>query len=128
LNVNTTPYTGTVTVTPNNTDFGLYTLQINVSVTVTSATTTIYAAPAALLFSYETTISSPALQSQQVQLSSAGTVGFSPSAIQMTGSNCPTTTWLSASANQNVTPATLTVSVNGTGMTSGFCTWTVIVT
>ncbi len=128
LNVSTTPYTGTVTVTPNNSDFGLYSVQINVSVTVTSATTTIYAAPDALLFSYETTVSSPAVQSQQVILSSPGTVQFSASAIQMTGSNCPTATWLGVSANQNVTPATLTISVNGAGMTAGFCTGTVIVT
>jgi len=128
LNLSSTPYTGTVTLYPQNSDASLYNVQINVTLTVTSATTTIYAAPAALLFSYETTVPTPALQSQQVQLSSAGTVGFSPSAIQMTGSNCPTTTWLGASANQNVTPATLTVSVNGTGMTAGFCTGTVVVT
>jgi hypothetical protein len=46
----------------------------------------------------------------------------------MAASNCPTSNWLSATTNQNVTPATLSVSVATTGMTSGFCSGNVIVT
>ena len=46
----------------------------------------------------------------------------------MTASNCPSTTWLSATPNQNVTPATLSIGIVTSGMTSGFCTGTVMVT
>jgi uncharacterized protein (TIGR03437 family) len=124
LNVNPQPYTGTVTIFPANGD--QYSLQVAVSLTVTSATTTLFAAPAALLYSYQTTQAPPNLQ--LVGLSSPTTTGFSVTTTNQSASNCPTSNWLVASANQFVTPATLSVSVLTTGMTAGFCSGTVIVT
>ncbi len=111
---------------PNNSDYGLYSIPISVSVTVSGATSTIYAGPDALLFSYQTTQTSPSLQ--LVQLTSNGTLGFTVTTTTMAASNCPGTNWLSATQNQGVTPATLSVSVATSGMTSGFCTGNVIVT
>ncbi len=124
LNVSTTPYTGTVTIFPANGD--QYSLVINVSLTVTSATTSLFAAPAALLYSYQTTQSPPSLQ--LVQLSSPTTTGFTVSTTTQNASNCPTSSWLVATANQLTTPATLSVGVLTSGMTSGFCSGQVIVT
>src|ERR1035437_3628857 len=130
LSVSNTPYTATILVIPNNSDYGLYSIPISVSVTVTGATSTIYAGPEALLFSYQTTQSAPALQ--LVQLTSTSTLGFSVATTTMAASNCPTTNWLNATPNQSVTsnsqPATLSVSVATSGMTAGFCTGNVIVT
>lgn len=124
LAVSSTPYTGTVTLYPENGDN--YTVQINVSLTVTSATSTLYAAPAALLFSYETTKTPPGIQ--LVELSSTGNASFTVTTTSMSASNCPTSNWLTAAPNQTITPATLSVSVQTSGMTSGFCTGTIIVT
>jgi uncharacterized protein (TIGR03437 family) len=128
LSVSNTPYTGTITVSPTNSDAGLYNIQIAVSVTVTGATSTIYAGPGALLFSYETAVTPTPLAVQLVQLTSNSTVGFSVTTTTMGANNCPTSNWLNATQNQSVTPATLSVSVATTGMTAGFCTGTVIVT
>jgi uncharacterized protein (TIGR03437 family) len=125
LSVSSTPYTGTVTITPSNGDN--YSIVINVSLTVTSATSAIYAAPAQLLFSYETT-QSATLQPQVVQLTSAGTLGFTVTASTMGGSNCPNANWLQVTPNSNVTPASLTINAVTSGMTAGFCTGTVQVT
>lgn len=126
LAVSSTPYTATIAVIPNNSDYGLYSIPITVTVTVTGATSTIYAGPDALLFSYQTTQAAPGVQ--LVQLTSTGTVGFTVSTTTMAASNCPTTNWLNATQSQNVTPATLSVSVSTTGMTAGFCSGNVIVT
>jgi len=132
LSVSNTPYAGIITLSPNNSDAGLYNIQIAVSVTVTGATTTIYAGPQALLFSYETAVTPTPLPVQLVQLTSNTTVGFSVTTTVMGASNCPTANWLNATQNQSVTsnsqPATLSVSVATTGMTAGFCTGNVIVT
>ncbi len=123
-NVTTTPLQGTVTIYPANGDN--YSIQISVTLTITSATTTLYAAPAALLFSYQTTQAVPPLQ--LVQLSSATTTGFTVSTTMMGASNCPSSTWLIATPNVLSTPATLSVSVLTQGMTAGFCSGVVIVT
>src|SRR3984957_1150828 len=124
LAASSTPYTGTITLSPQNGD--QYTVVINVQLTVSSATSTIYAAPDQLVFSYEQSQSVPG--QQVVQLTGAANVSFSVTTSQMTGSNCPTTTWLTTQASASVTPATITVGVLTTGMTSGFCNGTVIVT
>jgi uncharacterized protein (TIGR03437 family) len=126
LAVSSTPYMAIINIAPTNSDFGLYSIPIAVSVTVTGAISTIYAGPAALLFGYQTTQSPP--QAQLVQLTGTTTLGFSVSTTTMGGSNCPTTNWLGATPNQMATPATMSVSVATTGMTSGFCTGSVIVT
>jgi uncharacterized protein (TIGR03437 family) len=128
LNVSATPYVGTLTVYPNNSDYSLYSIPITVQLTVTAASAQIFAGPAELLFSYQTTLTSQSGLQQNVKLTSPSTLGFSVSTTTMNASNCPTSNWLSAAASQNVTPATLTVSVAPTGMTSGFCTGTVTVT
>jgi uncharacterized protein (TIGR03437 family) len=126
LNVQAAPYTGTLTLNPQNSDFGLYSVQINVTLTVTSAVTAIYAAPAQLLFSDETTLAPPGLQI--VELSSSANLPFSVTTTQMNASNCPTGSWLSAVPNQYTTPATLSVGVLTNGMTAGYCTGNVIIT
>jgi uncharacterized protein (TIGR03437 family) len=124
LAVSNTPYTGTITLYPENGD--TYVVQINVTLTVTAATSTLYAAPAALLFSYETTKAPPGVQ--LVSLSSTGSASFTVTTNTMNASNCPTSNWLTAAPNQTITPATLTVSVQTSGMASGFCTGTIIIT
>ena len=107
LAVQATPYTGTVTIYPANGDN--YSITINVSLTVTAATTTLYASPDTLLFSYQTTQQPPGLQ--VVSLSGPANTGFTVSTTTMTGSNCPTSNWLLASANQLILPASLSVSI-----------------
>jgi uncharacterized protein (TIGR03437 family) len=124
LAAQSTPYMGTVTLYPQNGDN--YTVQINVQLTVTAQTSVIYAAPATLLFSYQTTQAMPGLQ--LVQLESAAPVSFTVSAAQMNASNCPTSNWISLEVNQSITPATLSVGIVTSGMTSGFCTGTITVT
>jgi uncharacterized protein (TIGR03437 family) len=128
LAVSTTPYTGTVTVFPTNGD--QYSVVINVTFTVTSATSTIYAAPAQLLFSDETIAAGTlnTLQPQLVELTSSSILSFTVTTQTMTASNCPNANWLNATPSQNTTPATLTISVVPTGMTAGFCSGTVVVT
>lgn len=123
LAVQSTPYLGTVTIYPANGDN--YSITINVQLTVTAATTTLYAAPATLLFSYETSQVPPGLQ--VVSLSGPPNTGFSVSTSTTPGSNCPTNNWLIANPSQNVIPASLTVSVLTTGMSSGFCSGQVLV-
>lgn len=127
LYISNTPFTGTVTVTPNNSDRGLYSITIPVSVTVTSATTQVYAGPDQLLFSYETGQSAQNLP-QVVDLSSPASVGFTVSTSVVGASNCPSGNWLTATPSNNVTPAQLSISVNNSGMTTGYCTGTVTVT
>jgi len=126
LNVTSTqPYLGSVTIYPANGDN--YSITINVSLTITAATTTLYAAPAQLLFSYETSQSPPTLP-QLVNLYASSTTGFTVTTTTTNASNCPTSNWLIANASGSSTPATLSVSVLTTGMTSGFCQGQVIVT
>jgi uncharacterized protein (TIGR03437 family) len=126
LSVSSTPYTATILVIPNNSDYGLYSVPISVSVTISGATSTVYAGPDVLLFSWQTTQAAPPLQ--LVQLTSTSVLGFAVTTTTMAASNCPTTNWLNATQSQSVTPATLSVSVATAGMTSGFCTGNVIVT
>ncbi len=126
LAVSSTPYTGILYVQPNNSDYGLYNIPITVTLTVTSATTTVYAGPSALLFSYQTTQSAP--PAQLVQLTSSGVVGFAVTATTMAASNCGTGGWLTATPSQLVTPASLSISISVTGMTPGTCSGSVIVT
>ena len=125
--VSTTPYTGTITVSPNNSDAGLYSIPITVSLTVTGATSTIYAGPAALLFSYQATQAVPPSATGAVDQHQRARI-YGQHHAMPGQSNCPTTNWLSATRVRAVTPATFSVSVATTGMTAGFCTGTVIVT
>lgn len=126
LAVSSTPYVGTVTVYPNNADMGLYNIPITVSLTVTAATTSIYAAPAALLFSDQTTMNAPG--SQLVELTSTTSVGFTVASSVTPASNCPATNWLTWTASQATTPATLSISAATGGMSAGTCSGTVTVT
>ncbi|HVO98891.1 MAG TPA: hypothetical protein VMT15_12525 [Bryobacteraceae bacterium] len=127
LNVTTTPYTGNIIVSPNNSDYGLYSITIPVTVTVTSATTQIYAGPDQLLFSYQTGKTTQNLP-QLVNLSSPGAVGFSVATSVLPSPNCPSTNWLAATPTATITPAQLSVSVSNSGMTAGTCSGTVTVT
>ncbi len=128
LSPSSTPYTGTVTVYPNNADYYLYNIPIAVSLTVTGATTQIYAAPGALLFSDQTTQSTSTSLSQLVELTSTSAVAFTISSAVTPASNCPSANWLGYSESQASTPATLSISVATTGMTAGSCSGTVTVT
>jgi trimeric autotransporter adhesin len=126
LAVSSTPYVGTVTVYPNNADMGLYNIPITVSLTVTAATTSINAAPAALLFSDQTTMNAPG--PQLVELTSTTSVGFTVASSVTPASNCPATNWLTWTESQATTPATLSISAATAGMTAGSCSGTVTVT
>jgi uncharacterized protein (TIGR03437 family) len=126
LPVSSTPYVGTVIVYPNNADYGLYNVPIAVSLTVTAASTQIYAAPDALLFSDQTTMALPSLQ--LVELTSATQVAFSVTTSTTPAGNCPTSNWLSWTASKAVTPATLSISAATAGMTAGSCAGIVTVT
>ena len=126
LNQSATPYTGLVTIFPNNNDQGLYSVQIPVSLTVTSATSQLYAAPSSLLYSYQTTTTAPGLQ--LVELTSTASTGFSVTTSTTPANNCPSTNWLSYAASSFATPATLSVSAATAGMTAGSCMGVITVT
>jgi uncharacterized protein (TIGR03437 family) len=128
LSISSTPYTGTVTVSPNNNDAGLYSITINVSVTITSSTTQIFAGPDQLVFSYQTNLGTSNLPQQLVALSSPSIVGFTLNTSTTAANNCPSGNWLSVSATQTLTPATLSIGVSTNGMTTGYCSGTVTVT
>jgi len=125
LSPSATPYVGTVTVSPTNSDNGVYNIPITVSLTVTNAGTQIYAAPDALLFSYETTVNTPGLQ--QVNLTSSTPVNFTVATTE-TGSSCPGSNWLNVQSSSASTPAVLAISITTAGMTSGICSGIVTVT
>jgi uncharacterized protein (TIGR03437 family) len=115
-------YQGTIIVTPYNSDAGLYSLPISVSLTVGNASQ-VSAAPPLLVFSYETTQAPP--QAQVLQIQSIGQpVAFNVSTSTTTAANCPPS-WLNSTSSSGptlpVTPNTLTVSVVVTGMTPGTC-------
>lgn len=114
-------YNGTVTLTPLNGD--QYTIQIPVMLIITSSSTVI-AAPSALVFSYQGNQAQPAAQT--VQLFTAGApVSFSvTSVVNAQGPNC-TGAWLSASAQASQTPTLLTVSIFTPGILQGTCNGTV---
>ncbi|HEY6341920.1 MAG TPA: hypothetical protein VIY49_10545 [Bryobacteraceae bacterium] len=113
-------YTGTLLITPSNSDNYSEAITVTFGVTATAA---LEAGPQSLLFSYETGLTPPA--AQQVFVTSTGqplTFTISPSVTA--ASNCPTT-WLTATASSLTAsasaPALLTVSVSTTGMTAGLC-------
>jgi hypothetical protein len=77
-------YQGTIIVTPYNSDAGLYSLPISVSLTVGNASQ-VSAAPPLLVFSYETTQAPP--QAQVLQIQSIGQpVAFNVSTSHRAGS------------------------------------------
>ena len=117
-------YNGMITLAPTNGD--QYTVQIPVTLTV-GASSQVNAAPSALVFSFQTSQVQPA--AQVVQLSTTGPpVSFTVATSVNAGPSCGTANWISAVAQGPVTPTTLTVSVNTSGMTSGSCTGKVTVT
>ena len=120
------PYTGHLTVTPNNSDANLYNLVVTVTLNVGN-TAQVSAGPPLLVFSYQTSQNPPS--AQVVQLLTQG----QPSAFLLTSSvtasaGCPAN-WLSATANSLTSPqnATLTVAANIQGMTPGTCAGSVTV-
>ena len=119
------PFTGHLTVRPNNSDANLYSLTITVNLTVGN-TASVSAGPPLLVFSWET--SQPAPQSQVVELFTVGqptTFSLTPSVT--TSAGCPAG-WLSATSTATSTQgATITVSANVMGMTPGVCPGTVTV-
>jgi len=120
-------YTGNVTISPNNSDAGLYSITLPVTVNITAATTSIAAGPDNLLFSYQLSQQAQNV-AQLVNLTGPAAVGFSVSATTVPAANCPGTGWLTVTPSALITPAQLSVSVNQSGMTSGTCSGTVTVT
>ena len=119
------PYTGQLTVSPNNSDAGLYSLIITVNLTVGN-TATVSAGPPLLIFSWETTQASPAPQVLELFTTGQPTT-FTVTPSVTTSANCPAA-WLSATPSSNSTlNATITVSANTTGMTPGACPGTLTV-
>jgi uncharacterized protein (TIGR03437 family) len=113
-------YTGTITVTPTNGDN--YTQTITVSLAVTTASQLV-AGPPLLLYSYQTTLSTP--QPQLVQITSLGQqTSFN---VSTSTNNCGTG-WIVANASGFTTPATLTISLLAGNFVSGTCTGAVNIT
>ncbi len=123
------PYTGTITVVPNNSDMNLYSLTITVSLTVGS-TSTVTAGPASLVFSVETGQPAPGVQDVELQATGQG-VSFGIATSTVTASNCPAN-WLiatpSATSVSSTASATIVVGITSTGMTAGMCAGSVVIT
>ena len=119
------PYTGHLTVRPNNSDANLYSLVITVSLTVGN-TAQVSAGPPLLVFAWET--SQPGPQPQLVQLLTQGQpTTFLLTTSVTTSAGCPSG-WLTATSTSTSTQgATITVSANVTGMTPGVCPGSVTV-
>lgn len=111
-------YNGAITVSPTNGDPYFETINVSFSVTASSQ---LFAGPAALLFSYQTGQSPP--QAQVVSLTSNGQI--IPFTIATSTSNCGSN-WLSAQSDSNTTNTTLTVSVVTTGIAPGTCSGLVV--
>lgn len=118
-------YTGHVTVTPNNSDANLYSLQITVTLTVGN-TATVTAGPPLAIFAWET--SQPGPQPEVIELFTTGQpVAFNLSPSVTASAACPQG-WLSAISTSATTQnATITISANVTGMSPGVCPGTVTV-
>ncbi len=95
------PYSGTLTLTPTN---GAAAVTVSVTLTVASPVT---ASPTSLTFTYASGGQSPASQS----ISVSGGTGLTFSATAASTGN-----WLSVTPASGATPATLTVSVNPSGL------------
>jgi uncharacterized protein (TIGR03437 family) len=121
------PYTGHLTVRPNNSDMNLYSLVITVTLNVGNAAQ-VTAGPPLLLFSWQTTQPGSGPTPQVFQLQTTGTpVSFALTTSTATAANCPQG-WLSATSTATTTQnATVTVSANITGVTPGVCSGTVTV-
>jgi trimeric autotransporter adhesin len=123
------PYTGTLTVVPNNSDMNLYSLTITVSFTVGS-TSQVTAGPPLLVFSVETGQPAPGVQDVELQATGQG-VTFGVATSTVTASNCPPN-WLTASPSatsvSSTAPATIVVGIVSTGMTVGMCSGSVVIT
>jgi uncharacterized protein (TIGR03437 family) len=125
----TTPGTVSVSILANNLAAGTYNGTVQVSSTgasnspqtvnvqlVVTAAPTISANPSTLTYGY-TLLSgtNPASQTVNVTASGGATIPFTAAA----STTPPGGTWLSVSSNSANTPATLTVSVNTTGLAAG---------
>jgi uncharacterized protein (TIGR03437 family) len=123
------PYTGTITVVPNNSDVNLYSLPITVSLTVGS-TSQVTAGPPLLIFSVETGQAAPGTQLVELQ-ASGQPVTFGIATSTTAASNCPGN-WLSASSTassvSSTAPATIAVSVASSALTAGTCSGNVVIT
>jgi uncharacterized protein (TIGR03437 family) len=102
-------YTGSIVLTPANNAGPPQTIQVNLAV---SGQATFTANPTSVSFTQVVGNTSP--QSQTVTLSSA------PAGLQFfLQVNPPTATWLTATANQATTPATLTITANSANLPAG---------
>ncbi|HLX42808.1 MAG TPA: hypothetical protein VKR43_05215 [Bryobacteraceae bacterium] len=121
-------YTGTIKITPNNTDANLYYLPIAVTLTVGNSSQ-LTVGPPLVLFSYQIGKAVPLPQNVQVQ-SYGQPVQFNVSASSATAANCPSN-WLSALAGGTTiafTPATVTVTPTvASPMPTGSCTGTITI-
>ncbi|MBL8232843.1 MAG: BACON domain-containing protein, partial [Bryobacterales bacterium] len=124
-----TPATLTVSVAPQNLQQGTYTGQITVTsggfteiVTVTLVVQpfTLTVSPTALTFDAQP--GGPAPSTQTVNVTSV------PPGVNFSIATSAEARWLSASASSGRTPATLTVSVDPTGLDAGTYTGTITVT
>jgi Viral BACON domain len=101
-------YTGTVTITSAGASNNPKTVAVTLNVTA-AALPTLGVSPASLTYNYQIGGSAPVAQS--IALSSSG------SAVSYT--TATSATWLSATPPSGNTPATLSVSVNPSGLTAG---------
>lgn len=101
-------YTGTITVTPANNAGPPQTIQVNLTVT---GQTQFRANPTTLTFSQVTGGAAPAAQT--VQLTSE------PNNLAFVTQIPAAASWLTVTANQNTTPATLTFTANGQNLQPG---------
>jgi len=110
-------YNGTVTISRGNET----PLAVAVGLTVTTPPT-VTAAPTSLSFAYQSSGALPAPATLQVS-GSASAVAFIASTATQSGG-----VWLTVSSTSGSTPATLSVSADPTGLTSGTYTGTVTIT
>ncbi|MDP8981726.1 MAG: hypothetical protein M3O35_14185 [Acidobacteriota bacterium] len=107
------PFSGTITLTPQN---GSTPVQIPVTVTVGSGTLKV--TPSLLSFAYQTGTAFPAAQSLTVT-STGGAVTFSAQATTTSGGNWLVISPTTGSTGADGSPATITVSVNPSGLQPG---------
>jgi uncharacterized protein (TIGR03437 family) len=120
-------YTSTITLTPEN---GSPAVNIAVALTITGTTSstsyTLGSSLANLYFGYELGQAGPS--GETVQITSSGiALPISVSAAVTPSLNCPVG-WLQVTSSATSTPATLTATVNTTGLGAGTCGATITVT
>ena len=114
--------TVTLVVSPNSgAPLSATILIAGVSVTVTQVTPTVTALPTSLSFAYQAGGNTPSPAAITVTGSTNG-LRYSATASALSGGN-----WLSVSPSSGVTPGSVTVSVNPSGLTANTYTGTVVV-